>query len=72
MEQPPLSPIGVIPQWRHRELLTRARLVDLHEAILRYIDAGLPLNPLWASEYLDLAIDIDLHFRQRAQLQQKP
>lgn len=64
--------VGVIPQWRHREQAARARLVELHDAILRYVDAGRPLNPLWVAEYGDIVNEIDINFRVRAELRSEP
>lgn len=56
---PPITPppIGVMPEWlwkehypvpTYRDLMNR--VVDLEGAILRYSQAGRPINPQWVRE----------------------
>jgi len=43
-------PIGLIPKHIHAEL----RLREVKDAIIRYIDAGLPTPKAWSDEYEEL------------------
>lgn len=44
-------PLGVMPRELHDEI----RRKSLGDAIVRYIDAQLPVNPEWVEEYNELA-----------------
>ena len=43
-------PLGVMPRYIHDEI----RRKSLGDAIARYIDAQLPVNPEWVEEYNEL------------------
>lgn len=52
-------PLGIIPKKINDELVKLERLNELSNAIARYYEAGLKINPDWITEYNDLVDSID-------------
>ena len=44
------TPLGVMPRWLWEE----KRIVDLKDAIIRYLETGKEIPPEWTIEYNDL------------------
>lgn len=47
----PKPPLGITPRYIYQELCERQRLVDLKQAIQRYIDADFQIPNDWINEY---------------------
>lgn len=64
MEQDKRPPLGLMPQWRHKEL----RLKEINEAMGRYLTKSLePIPPEWIIEQNDLCEWLtDYHRQQKA------
>lgn len=61
MEQVTKPPLGVIPKWIHDE----HRREDVGSAIIRYVEACLPVDPEWVEEYNSLTEAISKRSRSR-------
>lgn len=57
-------PIGLKPKNITRYEYARQRLIEIHEAMIRYLRAGQPISDSWFQEFDELHVEVEAYHRQ--------